>query len=274
MSCNQACPENMRSYLNIELGYCMCRYDSLDDKCNSTCMANKPNLTIQRNSTSSAVYIITSVPGVRKSEELRDDYGIADYDHDSHHVELIRMKRSGIIGVLVTDINQSLFEATQDATPSSRLRRDVESTTQNNQSSNAYPEVVSIPNPFMCIEMGSAIVFSVEVDAVNRSLSHYPRYNKDHLFNENDRFDYGNFRLLHSLIQDTNKSFSTFTNVFTEAGVFVFYDNAEPSREVIVKVTAQGEKCNGGENELLPANANVLTQYRVAKSEVSTMFSY
>ncbi len=204
-----------------------------------------------------------------KVKELDDDYGVADYDHGEHHTEIVKVQSSGITGVLITDVNQSPFENVR----SSRVRRAVTNTTNNNTTSNSGPGLIH--NPFICIGIGSAILFEIEVNEINRSLSHYPRYNKDHLFNENSRFDYGNFRLLHSLIRDTNKSLSTFTNVFTEAGVFVFYDNAEPSREMIVKVTADGERCSDTfTDELLYASPTTLTRYRVAKSDVSTIFLF
>ena len=239
----------------------MCNYVDIDDVCDDNCQTEKPNITIQRNSTTSSLKIRMKSSSVEKDEELSDDYGLFDYDVEEHHTEIVSVQSSGISGLLVTNINQSPLE--QNA-PSTRSRRAV---TSNDTTSNAPP---LIHNPFICIAIGSAILFKIEVNEVNRSLSHYPRYNKDHLFNENDRFDYGNFRLLHSLIRETNKSLSTFINLFNEAGVFVFYDNAEPSREMIVKVTAQGEECN---NALLPTSSNTLTRHGVAKSEVSKFFS-
>ena len=276
VSCKRACPQSDRSYLDVERGSCICSYDAPDDICDNECSERKPKITIQRNSTSSALYIVMKSADGVKVEELGDDYGIADYDNDEHHTEIVRIQSSGVTGVLITNISQAPLEPVQNI-PSGRARRSVTNTT--NKGTTPKPAIntspASIPNPFICIEIGSAILFRVEVNEENRSLSNYPRYNKDHLFNKNDRFDYGNFRLLHSLIRDTNKSLSTFANVFTEAGVFVFYDNGEPLREMIVKVTAEGEKCSEKfSNQLLPASSITLTQYRVAKSEVSVLHCF
>lgn len=174
-------------------------------------------------------------------------------------------------GYLVTKSSQSPLQQAPNipSTPAPRrVRRDVTNTSNNSTTSSDKIGIVT--NPFMCLEIGSSVLFKVELNKVNRSLSHYPRYNKDHLFNQNDRFDYGNFRLLHSLVQETNKTISLFANVFNEAGVFVFYDSAEPSREIIIKVTKVGEKCsNEQNNELLQTSGAVLTSYRVTKSKVS-----
>ena len=269
--CEKACPDG--GDLDVDRGACICKYKPIDEICDDNCKKEKPEISIQRNSTSKALYIITKSTddGVEKAEELNDDYGIYDYDHEKHHTEIVRINSLAITGLIVTSISQSPFEPVQN-TPVVRVRRAVTNTTNTNTTSSSNTVPQEIPNPFICIEIGSAILFRIEVNKVNRSLSHYPRYNKDHLFNRNDKFDYGNFRLLHSLIQDTNKSLSTFTNVFTEAGVFVFYDNAESSREMIVKVTAQGEDCSeNSNNEMLPASGITLTKYGVAKSEVSAI---
>ena len=178
--------------------------------------------------------------------------------------------------MIVTNSSQTPLQPLVSPTPAPRrVRRAVSNATSNTSLPTVNQNIERIPNPFICLEIGSSILFKIELNNQNRSLSHYPRYNKDHLFNQNDRFDYGNFRLLHSLIQDTNKTVPLFANVFAEAGVFVFYDNAEPSHEMIVKVTKQGEKCQDNmDNQLLPSSITTLTGYGVAKSEVNISYYY
>ncbi|EDO39340.1 predicted protein, partial [Nematostella vectensis] len=80
---------------------------------------------------------------------------------------------------------------------------------------------------------------------INRSLSHYPRYRKNHLFNTNPDFDFGTFRELHSVVTETNKTLSFFVHAFKQAGVFVFYDNAVPMRETVVSVMDIAQECPG-----------------------------
>lgn len=244
-------------------------------------MNSKPQLILQRNATSSVLQLITKPSSssgdyreIQKIDELDEDYGIADYDNDPHHTEIVEVASVGMKGYLVTNTSQSPLEpiiSVPSTQSPRRVRRDISNTTEN-RTSNPGNVGGIVPNPFLCLEIGSSVLFKIELNAADRSLSHYPRYNKDHLLNQNNQFDYGNFRLLHSLIQDTNKTVSLFANVFTEAGVFVFYDNAEPSREIIVKVTEQGVKCrNRFNNELLPSSTAALTNYGVGKSEVSRM---
>ena len=78
----------------------------------------------------------------------------------------------------------------------------------------------------------------------------------------------GTFRQLHSLVQESNNSLSYFMHVFTQNGTFVFYDNAEPFREMIVTVKEQGSSCPG--SILSPTTENVLVELGVSNKEVRT----
>lgn len=246
-----------------------------DEVCNRTCRERKPNVVLSRDSSSGVLRIVTSSSdGENRTVTLNDDYGIASYDYDQHHCEIVEVSSSGISGIVITSTSQSPIQSEQSGSSGRRVRRSVTNTTANNIAPNQEPD--KIPSPFICIGMGSAILFQIEINQVNRSLSHYPRYNKDHLLNKNDRFDYGYFRFLHSIVRDTNKSLTTFANVFNQDGVFIFYDNALPTSEMIVKVTGLGEKCSETlNNEMLPVTSLTLTQYRVGKSKVSaTKYSW
>ncbi len=68
------------------------------------------------------------------------------------------------------------------------------------------------------------------IDFEDRALSHYPVYIKDHLFNTNPTFDYGDFTQLEYYIAETNVTFYTFGVTFSEAGTYVVADAQAPSR--------------------------------------------
>ena len=78
----------------------------------------------------------------------------------------------------------------------------------------------------------------------------------------------GNFRQLHSLVQESNNSLSYFMHVFTQNGTFVFYDNAEPFRETFVTVKEQGSSCP--DTILSPITEGVLVELGVSNKEVRT----
>ena len=87
-----------------------------------------------------------------------------------------------------------------------------------------------IPNPLMCLELGEMIVFRLWVDQNDRTKSHYPKYVKDHLYNTNANFDYGDFTQLEYYITETKVNYTTFVYSFTESGTYVFADAQNSAR--------------------------------------------
>ena len=133
---------------------------------------------------------------------------------------------------------------------SRRVRRDLSLQILGNGTSTTSapptpPTGNTIPSPVICATIGEAVLFTVDINHENRSLSSYPQYTKNHLWNSNPDFDYGQFRQLHSVIQKTNMSVRFFANVFDEDGVFVFHDHANPKRETIVRVPKREVSCMG-----------------------------
>ena len=162
------------------------------------------------------------------TEKIYDELGLPDYDRSSHKCQLINMKGDGMFGFQPKDSSQIGQFISRG---SARKRRAVAT------------NPIEIRSPLICIGIGQAVVFKINLKAANRSLSNYPQYSKNHLFNTNPSFDYGNFRQLHTIIQKTNQTITTFVQRFTEPGVHVFYDNASPARETIVMVPAAGSAC-------------------------------
>lgn len=87
-----------------------------------------------------------------------------------------------------------------------------------------------IANPIICLELEELVVFRIWVDSSDRTLSHYPKYQKDHLFNTNPSFDYGDFTMLGYYITETNVTYNSFAYTFAEAGTYVFADAQDTSR--------------------------------------------
>lgn len=52
-------------------------------------------------------------------------------------------------------------------------------------------------------------------------------YIKDHLFNTNEGFDYGDFSELEYYILNTNVTYNAFAYIFAEPGVYVIGDSQD-----------------------------------------------
>ena len=87
-----------------------------------------------------------------------------------------------------------------------------------------------IRNPLVCLEQDDTLAFKVYIDNNDRTLSNYPVYVKDHMYNNNPDFDYGAFRQLEFYITETNITMSVFLHVFTDPGTYVFVDAQDANR--------------------------------------------
>lgn len=113
-------------------------------------------------------------------------------------------------------------------TGSARRRRSL--LALNTTSAPVVSDANEIRNPIICLEQGDVVAFKVYIHPTDRTLSNYPVYVKDHMYNDNKDFDYGPFRQLQSYIKETNISMSVFMYVFTDPGTYVFVDAQDQAR--------------------------------------------
>lgn len=196
---------------------------------------------------------------------ITQELGVNDHDNEQHSCEFIFFETTqsvqGFVPNSLEEVKSALQQGSQ--TPARRRRRAV----GDNSTTTPPPTTNAIANPTFCLQFGQALTFKIDINTENRSLSHYPRYRKNHLMNRNNEFDYGNFRQLHSLVRESNDSLDYFVHVFTQNGTFVFYDNAEPFRETIVNVVGQGATC--GDISISPTTEQTLTTLGISSSKVS-----
>ena len=80
-----------------------------------------------------------------------------------------------------------------------------------------------IKNPVSCVTAGSAVVFDGITD------KSYPVYNEQSLLNSNMNYDFGDFKLLETMIKNGSfsgsKNITSFVVAFKESGVYVFKDS-------------------------------------------------
>nr|XP_047130962.1 uncharacterized protein LOC100202447 isoform X1 [Hydra vulgaris] len=222
-------------YFNVTDGRCSCKsYVMLNQVCNSSCLAVSPVVSIQRQ-ISGVLYMTVSNSGNSTSIPIFNEYGINDFDYVLRKVEFAEFQNEGNFGFLPTT-TEEVLSFVQDISLNksvSRIRRSLDD----------FSAQQSIRSPVICVNVGQVVFFKININHLNRSSSNYPQYNKNHLFNTNPSFDYGQFRQLNMLIQATSLNINSFLNVFSEPGTYVFYDNAENRRETIVYVPDRGSYC-------------------------------
>ena len=235
--CDEACGQDGGTF-NVTDGRCSCKkYTVLSEVCNKTCQLQAPISKLQREKSGKLYLLIIDKNTSKVAEKIlqTNEFGINDFDYSERVVEFVDFNSDGNFGVVPSDVNAvSNFLQAPENNSGSRKRRDIDTQLNNAQ---------RIRSPIICVLIGQAVFFKINIDFHNRSLSNYPRYSKNHLFNSNPSFDYGQFRQLNLLIQSTNLSIYTFANVFTEPGVYVFFDNADSRRETIVVVSKEGASC-------------------------------
>ena len=238
--CNKRCKDEgeREGTFNTNFGVCICTHAN---ECDDECEKNRPKCSLKLNADGQLSLKYAAVDGSSSTFNTPSSLGISNHDIDEHPCQFIFFDSDRKLSAFIPKSLEDVENENQGQTPARRRRRAV----GDNTTSATPNSGLTIPNPIICLTYGDSLLFKVEINEVNRSLSHYPRYRKNHLSNTNDKFDYGNFRQLHSLVQESNNSLSYFVHVFNQNGTFVFYDNAEPTREMYVTVKEQGSSCAG-----------------------------
>ncbi|XP_032905435.1 uncharacterized protein LOC116991175 [Amblyraja radiata] len=167
---------------------------------------------------------------------------------DSVRVQFIHFEPAGIFGWILSGKNaveEFLAETEQpEIVGHLQHRPKTRGHVQRTTLTELHRGVHKIPNPIVCLTPNDLILFKLNIHQSNRSLGHYPVYQKDHLFNTNSEWDFGSFRKLDYFIRETNVNITRFAHAFMEPGKFVFHDNAEAERTLIVCVSRFSAECD------------------------------
>ena len=245
------------------LGRCECNNNKkLLGICNKDCQKNAPSVQVQRDAENGTLHLIMNDASGTKTMPVFGEYGLGDFDYVKRPIEFVDFREDGAFGLVPKDTNEveGLFPDALTPTSSPKRRRRRAVTVSDSK-------LDGIRSPLICVTIGKAVLFKVVRNDTNRNHSHYPVYSKNHIYNTNTNFDFGQFRQLDILMTTTDLVITTFVNVFAEEGTYVFHDKADPGRETIVKVPTQGGTCL--ERMDASGDPTVLSNNAVGKNLVS-----
>ncbi|KAM8904697.1 uncharacterized protein AB9W97_008232 isoform 6-T6 [Spinachia spinachia] len=265
-SCNVTCGQHGGT-LDVAMGICRCeQYVSAEELCNTSCLFTLPQLSGQFSTDGHLMLSLKERHKMLWARTVMDVLGPDIQSKGIGKIHLIQFDPDGVFGWIPTQkdlINKFLSEPIELLKTRQRKRRDMEDAKDYDASDTAV--LPRIPNPIVCLSSGDMLIFHLTINHTDRHLSHFPVYQKDHLFNSNPSWDFGAFRRLQILMQQTNLNSTKFAHVFSAAGKYVLVDSAVPEWSVVVVVSDQGTVCDPRASVFQPMTPAQLVKYGVIK---------
>ncbi|XP_063762752.1 SCO-spondin isoform X2 [Eleginops maclovinus] len=263
-SCNITCGQHGGN-LDVEMGICQCqRYVSAEELCNTSCLSRLPQLTAQFSPDGHLLLSLQERDKMVWARTVMNVLGPDIHAKNIGKIHLVQFDPEGVFGWIPTQrelINQFLSEPIEVLSTRTRQRRDTEDDYE------AVDLVVlpRIPNPIACLSSGDMLIFHLTINHTDRHHSHFPVYQKDHLFNSNPSWDFGAFRRLQILMKQTNFKSTRFAHVFLDTGKYVFVDSAVPEWSLVVVVSEEGTECDPRASVFQPMSPAQLVRYGIVK---------
>lgn len=245
--------------LIAELGMCRCaQYISAEELCDQFCLMKAPKISMSIGS--NGQFLLQIEDSERRRSRKLEVLNVLGPDHirNSERVQLVVFASSGIFGVIVSSaqVVEAFLTGDTWSVPTPRKSKEREQIVTSVHSGS----LPRIPNPILCFNEGDLVLFQLSILPNERASSHYPIYQKDHLFNSNPHWDFGAFRRLDYLIRETNVNISRFAHVFTTPGAYVFQDNGIRERSLFITVKSRNVHCDPAASHIQPSSPYQLTK--------------
>ncbi|KAM7030102.1 uncharacterized protein M8220_013107 [Acridotheres tristis] len=238
---------------------CHCKqYVSAEELCDQLCLLRAPRISLAFGS-HRELLLRTSEGQVR---ELSNVLGPDEHVQSSQRVHLVLFSPQGVLGFIVSSTEVLDVFLMGHFSWDQLLQKGHRAQRSSPKDSQALP---LIPNPVVCLQAGDTILFQLSINSQARASSHFPVYQKQHLYNSNPGWDFGAFRRLQHLVQETQLNISWFAHVFLEPGTFVFRDSSVQEHFLIVTVQEANVSCDPGPVSFQPSSLFQLARHGILK---------
>ncbi|XP_046718698.1 zonadhesin isoform X3 [Silurus meridionalis] len=265
-SCNITCGPHGGS-LDASLGICHCEmYVSAEELCNSSCLSELPVLAARLAPNGQLVLRIKAMDESRIwSRKMMNVLGPDSHISNFGKIHFVQFSPDGVFGWILKDpvlMDIFLSEPIEIVEGKPRIRRHTHELEL--LISGPLPR---IPNPIACLSPNDMLIFQITINYTDRLFSHFPVYQKNHLFSSNPTWDFGAFRQLERLVKQSRFNSTRFAHVFMEPGKYVFLDNAVPDWSLIVVVKKEGTECDPTTAAFQPTSPAQLVRHGIVKQQ-------
>lgn len=255
-------------YAGVErlIGLCKCVTEDIDDICDLNCRLKQRNTILfhcpenlypfisikDANQNTLAEFNISNLGKVINSQDAFGSDTCTKKGASPEPMHLLECSSDGFFGIYQpkTDQLKKLFLANYKGQMKlnlteggkhgyvSRRKRSISEHQRFRRAASTLPgsSNAGVANPTVCLQYGERMIWTITKD-------HYPVYDRNNLYNTNEKFDYGGFRKLIEKKSQLSSSATMFAYRFVDPGAYAFYISSNVNKKMYIRVMAQDAQC-------------------------------